>query len=58
MANEPGQSKKTKPFLPVTPEDIQNVSLEDSLRATPAERLAYLEEALRLAREAGVVKRE
>lgn len=58
MANEPEQNKKTKPFLPVTLEDIQNVSLEDSLRATPVERLAWLEEALRLAREAGVIKRE
>ncbi len=58
MANEPEQNKKTKPFLPTTLEDVQNVSLEDSLRATPAERLAWLEEALRLAREAGVIKRE
>lgn len=58
MASEPEQNKKTKPFLPVTLEDVQNVSLEDSLRATPAERLAWLEEALRLAREAGVIKRE
>jgi len=58
MANEPEQSKKTKPFLPVTLEDVQNVSLEDSLRATPAQRLAWLEEALRLARKAGAIKRE
>lgn len=43
---------------PVTWEEVKEAELDDALRATPAQRLAWLEEALEFARQAGVLKRE
>ena len=46
---------KTKPtstdqlFYPVTWDEVKEAELDDALRATPAQRLAWLEEALKLA---------
>ena len=39
----------------VTWEDVENVQLETMLAATPAERLAWLEEAMRLAHASGAL---
>ena len=36
-------------LYPATWDEVKEVELEDSLRATPAQRLAWLEEALQLA---------
>lgn len=43
---------------PVTWDEVKEAELDDALRATPAQRLAWLEEALEFARQAGVLKRE
>jgi len=58
MANEPEQDKKPKPFWPATWDEVKEAELDDALRATPAQRLAWLEEAIEFARQAGVLKRE
>jgi hypothetical protein len=42
----------------VTWDEVKEAELDDALRATPAQRLAWLEEALRLAWKAGAIKRE
>lgn len=39
----------------VTWEDVENVQIETMLAATPAQRLAWLEEAMRLARASGAL---
>lgn len=41
---------------PVTWETVKDAELDDSLRATPAQRLIWLEEAIRLAWMAGASK--
>jgi len=43
---------------PVTWDEVKEAELDDALRATPAQRLAWLEEALRLAWKAGAIKRD
>ncbi len=43
---------------PVTWDEVKEAELDDALRATPAQRLAWLEEALQLAWKAGAIKRE
>lgn len=43
---------------PVTWDEVKEAELDDALRATPAQRLAWLEEALEFARLAGTIKRE
>lgn len=45
-------------FWPVTWDEVKEAELDDALRATPAQRLAWLEEALRLAWKAGAIKRD
>jgi hypothetical protein len=45
-------------LYPVTWDEVKEAELDDALRATPAQRLAWLEEALKLASRAGAVKRE
>lgn len=45
-------------FHPVTWDEVKDAELDDALRATPAQRLAWLEEALRLAWHAGANNRE
>ncbi len=47
-----------EPFWPGTWDEVKEAELDDSLRATPAQRLAWLEEALRLAWKAGAIKRD
>ena len=37
-------------FYPVTWDEVKEAELDDALRATPAQRLAWLEEALEFAR--------
>ncbi len=55
---------KTKPtsadkdFYPVTWDEVKEAELEDALRATPAQRLAWLEEAMKLAWMAGATRGE
>ncbi len=52
----------TKPPLveerlyPVTWDEVKDAELDDALRATPAQRLAWLEEAIKLAWMAGASK--
>lgn len=41
---------------PVTWDTVKDAELDDSLRATPAQRLIWLEEAIRLAWMAGARK--
>ncbi|MBI5115838.1 hypothetical protein HZA56_05150, partial [Candidatus Poribacteria bacterium] len=45
-------------LYPVTWDEVKEAELDDALRATPAQRLAWLEEALQLAWKAGAIKRE
>jgi len=45
-------------LYPATWDEVKEVELEDSLRATPAQRLAWLEEALKLAWMAGATRGE
>jgi hypothetical protein len=40
-------------LYPATSDEVKDAELDDALRATPAQRLAWLEEALRLAWKAG-----
>lgn len=57
MANT--ESKPEHEHLyPVTWDEVKEAELDDALRATPAQRLAWLEEALRLAWKAGASSRE
>ena len=41
---------KDEHFYPVTWDEVKEAELDDALRATPAQRLAWLEEALEFAR--------
>lgn len=43
-------------LYPVTWDEVKEAELDDALRATPAQRLAWLEDALKLAWAAGAVK--
>jgi hypothetical protein len=45
-------------LYPVTWDEVKEVELDDALRATPAQRLAWLEEAMKLAWMAGATKGE
>lgn len=45
-------------LYPAAWDEVKEVELEDALRATPTQRLAWLEEALQLAWKAGTIKRE
>jgi hypothetical protein len=45
-------------LYPATWDEVKEVELEDSLRATPAQRLAWLEEALKLAWMVGATRGE
>ncbi len=45
-------------FWPVTWDEVKEAELDDALRATPAQRLAWLEEAIKLAWLAGANKGE
>ena len=47
-----------KNFYPVTWDEVKEAELDDALRATPAQRLAWLEEALKLAWMAGATRGE
>lgn len=57
MANAKPTSDEERPW-PVTWDEVKEAELDDALRATPAQRLAWLEEAIEFARQAGVLKRE
>jgi hypothetical protein len=45
-------------LYPVTWDEVKKVELDDTLRATPAQRLAWLEEAMKLAWMAGATRGE
>jgi hypothetical protein len=45
-------------LYPVTWDEVKEVELDDALRATPAQRLAWLEEAMKLAWMAGATQGE
>lgn len=45
-------------FYPVAWDEVKEAELDDALRATPAQRLAWLEEAMKLAWMAGATKGE
>ena len=45
-------------FYPVTWDEVEEAELDDALRATPAQRLAWLEEVMKLAWMAGATKGE
>ena len=45
-------------LYPATWDEVKEVELEDALRATPAQRLAWLEEAMKLAWMVGATKGE
>lgn len=47
-----------KSFYPVTWDEVKEAELDDALRATPAQRLAWLEEALKLAWMVGATRGE
>jgi len=47
-----------EPLHPVTWDEVKDAELDDALRATPAQRLAWLEDALKLAWAAGARKPE
>lgn len=57
MANLKPTSSEKK-FFPVTWEEVKEAELDDALRATPAQRLAWLEEAIKLAWAAGATRGE
>ncbi len=52
MANTKSDPAK-ECLYPVTWDEVKDAELDDALRATPAQRLAWLEEALKLAWAAG-----
>jgi hypothetical protein len=45
-------------LYPATWDELKEVELDDALRATPAQRLAWLEEAMKLAWMAGATRGE
>lgn len=45
-------------LYPVTWDEVKEAELDDALRATPAQRLAWLEEVMKLAWLAGATKGE
>ncbi len=45
-------------LYPVTWDEVKDAELDDALRATPAQRLAWLEAAMKLAWMAGATKGE
>jgi len=47
-----------KDFYPVTWDEVKEAEIDDALRATPAQRLAWLEEAMKLAWMAGATRGE
>ena len=51
----PSMDKHTHP---VTWDEVKEAELDDALRATPTQRLAWLEEALKLAWSAGATRGE
>ena len=53
----PNPDPKDERLYPVTWDEVKEAELDDTLRATPAQRLAWLEEALQLAWKAGAIKR-
>jgi len=53
---EPGPTDKQ--LYPVTWDAVKEAELDDALRATPAQRLAWLEEVLQLAWKAWAIKHE
>lgn len=53
MANAKPEPER---LYPVTWDEVKEAELDDALRATPAQRLAWLEDALKLAWAAGAVK--
>lgn len=55
MAN-PRSTADGERLGPVTWDEVKDAELDDALRATPAQRLAWLEEALKLAWAAGASK--
>lgn len=56
MANAKSTPENER-LYPVTWGEVKEAELDDALRATPAQRLAWLEEALQLAWKAGAIKR-
>jgi hypothetical protein len=57
MANAKPASENER-LYPVTWDEVKEAELDDALRATPAQRLAWLEEALQLAWKAGAINRD
>lgn len=57
MANAKPTSME-KSLYPVTWDEVKEAELDDALRATPAQRLAWLEEALKFAWMAGATRGE
>jgi hypothetical protein len=57
MANTESAPEK-KRLYPVTWDEVKEAEIDDALRGTPAQRLAWLEEALQLAWKAGASKRD
>ena len=51
-------TSREKSFYPATWDEVKEAELDDALRATPAQRLAWLEEALKLAWMAGATRGE
>ena len=45
-------------FYPVTWDEVKETELDDAFRATPAQRLAWLEEALKLAWMVGATRED
>ena len=56
MASNPKPNKEAEPFWPVTFADVEEAQLKTWLKATPAQRLAWAEEILELARMAEVAR--
>ena len=56
MASNPKPNKEAEPFWPVTFADVEEAQLKTWLKATPAQRLAWAEEILELARMAQVAR--
>ena len=52
MANTKSDPPQER-LYPVTWDEVKDAELDDALRATPAQRLAWLEEAVKLAWMAG-----
>ena len=56
MASNPKPNREAEPFCPVTFADVEEAQLKTWLKATPAQRLAWAEEILELARMAEVAR--